>query len=321
MLGHRGSVHAGELSMNNQLVKISVVGAFAAFAALSAQAQLGKPTDEELARRGNGPGPTSNSAANSAPGSNIVQPPDAAPPSDPRDFSGYWRMNMGGGRGGGAPGGGGRGGGAPGGAPGSAGGAPGGRPGGPGGGAGGVAPGGGGDFNPTGNVGAAGRLPDRILCLPQAGTQVGVDGPLLLVQTPEQITWASEEMHTIRRIFLTGDYSKNFKSNYYGEALAHWDGNTLVVETAGLKSLPAGSKMIERWNKSADGKTLTMQQGTEDASGKLVGAMRSTALQWRANDQVYEWMCEDYNDEWLPGGTDYDDQVGNKPAQNEQVKK
>ena len=157
----------------------------------------------------------------------------------------------------------------------------------------------------------AGRLPDRILCLPQSGTQVGVDGPLRLVQTPEQITWASEEMHTIRRIFLTGEFSKGFKPNYYGEAIGHWDGNTLVVETVGMKSLPAGAKMVERWTKGADGRTLKIEMGNVDASGKALGATRTQNLSYRTGEQVYEWMCEDYNDEWLPGGADYDDQVGN----------
>jgi hypothetical protein len=155
-------------------------------------------------------------------------------------------------------------------------------------------------------------LPDRILCLPQSGTQVGVDGPLLLVQTPEQITWASEEMHTIRRIFLTGNYTPGFKSNYYGEAIGHWDGDTLVVETRNLKNLAAGAVQIERWSKSADGKTLEMRIGTMGADGKASGNMRTSNLSWRTGDQVYEWMCEDYNDEWLPGGADFDDQVATK---------
>jgi hypothetical protein len=157
--------------------------------------------------------------------------------------------------------------------------------------------------------------------MPQSGTQVGVDGPLLLTQTPEQITWASEEMHTIRRIYLTGDYTKNFKQNYYGEAIGHWEGNTLVIETAGMKSLAPGAKMVERWTKSADGKTIEMKSGNVDATGKALGTMRTSTLSYRTGEQVYEWMCEDYNDEWLPGGTDYEDQVGDKPNQNEQVKK
>lgn len=157
---------------------------------------------------------------------------------------------------------------------------------------------------------AAGELPHRILCLPTSATQVGSDGPLLLTQTPEQITWASEEMHAIRRIFLTGSRTRDFKPNYYGEALGHWEGNTLVVETMGMKSMPAGAKMVERWNKSADGLTMDMQIGYVDASGKALGSPRTQKLALRPDDQLLEWICEDYSDGWMPGGANFDDQVG-----------
>jgi hypothetical protein len=141
---------------------------------------------------------------------------------------------------------------------------------------------------------------------------VGSDGPLLLVQTPEQITWAAEEMHTIRRIFLSGDYTPGFKTNYYGEALGHWDGETLVIETRNLKSLPAGATQVEHWTKSADGRTLEMKISAVGGDGAVIGSTRTNVLSWRTGDQVLEWMCEDYNDEWLPGGTDFNDQLGSK---------
>jgi hypothetical protein len=319
--------------MKNQLVTVSLIASAATLTAAAGYAQLGKASPEELMRRGNGPGPVQGASGN---GTASAATADAGmqPSTDPRNFAGFWRS-------GGGPGGGARAGGAAGAAPGGAGGGErfggpgaGGGPGGPGGDPGGGAPGAGGGpggaggsqggggpsgagtdgggFPPGNAANTAGRLPDRILCLPQSGTMVGVDGPLLLVQTPEQITWASEEMHTIRRIYLSGDYTKNFKPNYYGEALGHWDGNTLVVETRNLKNLAAGAMQVERWTKSADGKSLEMKVGTTGADGKAIGNMRSSSLSWRTGDQVLEWMCEDYNDEWLPGGTDFNDQVGKK---------
>ncbi|HTP38726.1 MAG TPA: hypothetical protein VMI92_04055 [Steroidobacteraceae bacterium] len=285
----------------------------------AAHAQLGTATPEELSRTGNGPGPVAGGVR--APPGSEVKLTNEAPPSDPRDFSGTWRQSMGGGGGGGGgpPGGGAGGppgsgaGGPPGGGAGGppGGGAPGGAP--PGGGAGGPpgggAPGGAGGPGSgapgTGTVVGRTGLSDRILCLPQSGTSVGVDGPLLLTQTPTQITWAAEEMNTIRRIYLSDKHTPNFKPNYLGDAIGHFEGNTLVVETIGLKSLPAGEKMIERWTKSADGKTLKMEVSHVDAAGKPVGGTQTTNLIWRPGDQVMEWICEDYNDEWLPGGSEY----------------
>ena len=252
-----------------------------ALAAVPAHAQLGKATDEEIKRSGNGPGPV----PGGSPGNPLPAITDTPPSSDARSFAGTWRTQRGA-AGGGAPAGGApRGGGAP----------------------GGGTPGGGAGPGATG--GSSGALPDRILCLPSAGTTVGGDGPLLIVQTPEQITWAAEEMHVVRRIFLQGDFSANFKTNYLGEAIGHWDENTLVVETRGLKSLPAGATMVERWRKSADGKLLEMSISNIDAGGKPIGNTRTQTIGWRPGEEVFEWMCEDYNDEWLPGGSDFNDQV------------
>jgi hypothetical protein len=42
------------------------------------------------------------------------------------------------------------------------------------------------------------------------------------------------------------------------------------------------------------------------------GNVCTNTLGWRTGDQVLEWMCEDYNDEWLPGGADFNDQVGSR---------
>jgi hypothetical protein len=132
----------------------------------------------------------------------------------------------------------------------------------------------------------------------------------LLVQTPEQISWAAEEMHVVRRIFLKGAPTRDLAPSFLGEAMGRWEGDTLIVETRGLKSLPAGAMMVERWSKSVDGRAIEIKTRNVDATGATIGSERSNTLAWRAGDQVMEWMCEDYNDEWLPGGTDFHDQVG-----------
>jgi hypothetical protein len=238
-----------------------------------AYAQVGKPTAEELNRRNNGPGPVPGAAR-----ANQVTLSDEPPSSDPRDFSGTWRAGR----------------------PGGPAGAGGPRPGGP--------PGAGAPGGPPGAT-SGGKLSPRVVCVPPDGTTAGIDGPLLIVQSAGQITWAAEEMHSIRRIYLTGSFTPDFKPNFLGEAIGHWDGNTLVVETRGLKGLPAGARMIEQWNKSADGRQIQMSIQQQDASGVALGAARTQLLNWAPGDKLLEWMCEDYNDEWLPGGQDYNDQV------------
>jgi hypothetical protein len=80
----------------------------------------------------------------------------------------------------------------------------------------------------------------------------------------------------------------------------------------GLKRLAAGAIQVERWTKSADGRQLEMKVSTVGADGATVGTVRTSTLGWRTGDQVLEWMCEDYNDEWLPGGADFNDQAGSR---------
>ncbi len=271
-----------------------------------ANAQISKLDDAEKSMRGTAP-----PGANSGNG--------ALPSTDLKNFSGSWRSGGGPGGPGGFPGGGAPGAGGPpgGGAPG-AGGPPGGGSPGAGGPPGGGAPGAGGppggEFNPAGNVSSNGQLPARILCLPQEPLYTGVDGPTTITQTPEIINWSSEEMHHHRRIYLTGALPTNPKPTYMGVSVGHWEGNTLVVETVGLKSQKTGTKMLEKWTKSADGKTLTIDVSYIDSAGTST-AGRATSLSWANGQETLEWICEDFNEEWLPGGTDYEDQVGKKKAQ------
>jgi len=243
----------------------------ALLAAPQSHAQVGKPTAEELNRRNNGPGPVPGAAR-----ANQVPLSDEPPSSDPRDFSGTWRAGR----------------------PGGAGAGP--RPGGP-------AGAGPGAAGPPGAT--SGKLSPRVVCVPPDGTTAGIDGPLLIVQTANQITWAAEEMHSIRRIYLGGSFTPDFKPNFLGEALGHWVDNALVIETRGLKGLPAGARMIEHWSKSADGRQIEIHIEQQDAGGASLGAARTQLLNWAPGDMLLEWMCEDYNDEWLPGGQDYNDQV------------
>lgn len=243
---------------------------------------------------------------------NSASPPKAdagrgiAPNTDPMNFGGAWRVDMGD-MGGGPPGGGmGGAGGPPGGmgaggppAGGGAGGPPG--QGGPGG-----APGGDPNLNPAGNQSENGMLSSRFLCLPQEPLYTGVDGPTTITQTPELINWSSEEMHHHRRIYLTGSLPKNPKPSYLGVSVGRWEGNTLVVETVGLKSQKDGTKMVERWTKSADGKKLNIDLSYVDAAGKQTTG-RGTTLNWANGLETLEWICEDNNEEWLPGGSAYED--------------
>ena len=61
--------------------------------------------------------------------------------------------------------------------------------------------------------------------------------PLEILQTPGQVTIIAEAFSQVRRIFLGAPQFKigDFPPGYYGHSVGHWEGDTLVVDTIGIK--------------------------------------------------------------------------------------
>ncbi len=61
--------------------------------------------------------------------------------------------------------------------------------------------------------------------------------PLEILQTPGQVTIVAEAFSQVRRIFLDAQQFKigDFPPGYYGHSVGHWEGDTLVVDTIGIK--------------------------------------------------------------------------------------
>lgn len=89
-----------------------------------------------------------------------------------------------------------------------------------------------------------------------------------LVVSPGRITSLGTELpgRAIRRIYLNRDHLKNPPLTSWGDSVAHWEGDTLVVDTIGFddKSFLSleGARhstelhVVERWRLVADGKWL-----------------------------------------------------------------
>lgn len=158
---------------------------------------------------------------------------------------------------------------------------------------------------PPGGGGAPGNLraqqASKLACIPSGGVASGGDGPVEIIQTADQLTWMAEEMHAIRRIFLQGTFTPDLAPSYHGEAIGHFEGNTLVVETRGMKSLAPGVRMIERISKSEAGRVLHNQISYVGADGKPTGSSRELTLYYRPNEKMLEWICEDNGQIYQPG--------------------
>ncbi|MGC3980262.1 MAG: hypothetical protein QM808_03295 [Steroidobacteraceae bacterium] len=277
-----------------------------------ALAQLRKPTAEDLSMRG----PTSTTTQTAAP---VVTIP---PSADPRDISGTWSamdpargpgggMAAGGAGGMAAGGGGGPADGAPGAAPGGAPGGAGGAAMGAGAGPGGGAPGGAG----AGGMGAAGAAPGgapagaggagpgaaggetgntRLQCFPSFTSFGGVEGVVDILQTERVIVFVGQEMQLVRRIYMNVDHPKDVKPSFFGDSVGKWDGDTLVVDTVGIRNGNSTRHVVERIRKINGGQNLeaVMVDPTTGAAG------RSTSVYWNPTRKLAEWICEDADEFW-----------------------
>jgi hypothetical protein len=63
--------------------------------------------------------------------------------------------------------------------------------------------------------------------------------PSQWVQTPDYLVILFEYMHTFRSIPLNGrPHPENMEPSFLGDSTGHWEGDTLVVDTASLKGPP-----------------------------------------------------------------------------------
>src|SRR4029078_921529 len=79
---------------------------------------------------------------------------------------------------------------------------------------------------------------NSVHCLPD-GMPAMMQGmfPMEIFQRPEQINITQEAFNQTRRIYM-GEALKaagELDPTFYGRSVAHWDGDTLVIETTGIK--------------------------------------------------------------------------------------
>jgi len=78
-----------------------------------------------------------------------------------------------------------------------------------------------------------------VLCVPYGvPTMMSVAVyPVEFIQTPKQITIITEAFSEVRRIFMDKPQMKidEVPPGYYGRSVGHWEGDTLVVDTVGIK--------------------------------------------------------------------------------------
>jgi len=70
--------------------------------------------------------------------------------------------------------------------------------------------------------------------------------PVEFIQTPKQVTIISEAFSEVRRVYLDRPQAKidDVAPGYYGRSVGHFEGDTLVVDTVGIKPAVSGYRGI-----------------------------------------------------------------------------
>jgi hypothetical protein len=139
-----------------------------------------------------------------------------------------------------------------------------------------------------------------------------------IYQTPTELVIVRSDELRARRIYFTNQHTPGALPTYNGDSIAHWDGNTLVVDTTQIKGMIAkldttleggthtllmarlSLHVVERITKSADGQSLTDVETWDDpASGKA--PVTTTTLHYAADAPAYDSEYEDGGDLFGPG--------------------
>jgi len=126
---------------------------------------------------------------------------------------------------------------------------------------------------------------------------------LRFVQSPGFVAISYELIHDTRVIPLDPpaqrDPLRSSIRSYMGASRGHWDGTTLVVETANLKMTPRGStpslKLVERFTRTGKD-TMTYEATFTDAATWTAPWTVALDLRARPDDAgVYEYACHEGN--------------------------
>jgi hypothetical protein len=130
---------------------------------------------------------------------------------------------------------------------------------------------------PVAAADSAGQTVDRS-CIPDFVAGIGAGYPTHVVTGSKVIVIAQEENHLVRRIYLDGEHPRDLQPTIFGHSIGRWEGDTLVVETVGLKS---GLTVVERIRKVDGGRRV---ETTVDG--------RAMLADWRPELTWVEHICE-----------------------------
>jgi hypothetical protein len=111
--------------------------------------------------------------------------------------------------------------------------------------------------------------------------------------------------HTWRTIYMDGrPHPKDLDPTFAGHSVGKWEGDSLVVDTVGFnekfwltrEGIPLTSHLhlIERFTR-LDSDTMKYEATIDDPGAYTATWTGGWLLQWQANEELYEYVCQDNN--------------------------
>ena len=104
------------------------------------------------------------------------------------------------------------------------------------------------------------------------GFDVFLGNPLFILQSPTEVTMIFSGNAETRHIHLNASHSTNPKPSWYGESIGHYEGDTLVIDTVGIKVGPFS--MIDWFGTPFTEARKAGARATADALGGTLPAAR-----------------------------------------------
>jgi hypothetical protein len=144
---------------------------------------------------------------------------------------------------------------------------------------------------------------NHIMCRPTGARQViGPIAPIYVLQTDEKLVFiVADEIRDVRQIFFRDEHPANLDPTYGGDSIAHWEGDTLVVDTIGYNGTGELNKAVysdklhvtQRFTKSTDGTVLSIRTTLEDPATFTEPVIVEREWVWLPGRQPLEFDCEE----------------------------
>ena len=139
-------------------------------------------------------------------------------------------------------------------------------------------------------------------CIPELDLGAGALYPNQFVQTPNLIVILIESRHAFRIIPLNQPHPDDVDPSFMGDAVGHWEGDTLVVDVIGFKERLVGSKIstdalhiVERFTR-VDYNTIEYEARVEDPKALMRPYTITSKYMLRPGTRIQEWVCENNQD-------------------------